>query len=146
MAVVAGLSVDGLSQIQVSDYRSGPEIEGLADDVRQLLVGQDACAIGVDHDGDGLRDADGVGQLDLAAVGKSCGDHVLGRVAGHVAGGAVHLGGILAREGAAAVAGISAVGVDDDLAAGETGVPVGAADDEASGRIDEISGIIVYQR
>ena len=72
-----------------------------------------------------MRDADRVGDLDLAAVGEPGGDHVLGDVAGRIGGRAVDLGGILAREGAAAVAGGAAVGVDDDLAAGEAGVAAG---------------------
>src|SRR5690606_27996121 len=53
----------------------------------------------------------------------------------HVRRGAVDLGGILAAEGAAAVAAAAAVGVDDDLAAGEPGIAVGAADLEAAGGV-----------
>ena len=71
------------------------------------------------HDGDGVGHADGVGELDLAAFGKAGRDDVLGHIACHVGGGAVHLGGILAGEGAAAVPAHAAVGVHDDLAAGE---------------------------
>ena len=37
-----------------------------------------------------LTDADGVGQLDVAAAGQTGGDHVLGGVPGHVGGGAVY--------------------------------------------------------
>src|SRR5699024_1054512 len=58
-----------------------------------------------------------------------------------VGGGAVHLGGVLAGEAPAAVAGGAAVGVHDDLPAGEAAVPHGAADDEAAGGIDvELGG------
>jgi hypothetical protein len=39
----------------------------------------------------------------------------------------------------------AAVGVDDDLAAGEAGVAVGAADDEASGRIDVVFDLGVQE-
>ena len=46
------------------------------------------------------------------------GDDVLGRIARHIRGAAVDLGRVLAAEGAAAVAGVAAVGIDDDLAAG----------------------------
>ena len=41
--------------------------------------------------------ADGVGQLNLAAPGQAGGHDVLGHVPGHIGGGAVHLGGVLAR-------------------------------------------------
>ena len=84
-----------------------------------------------------MRDADRVGDLDLAAVGEAGGDDVLGDVARGVGGRAVDLRRVLAAERAAAVAGHAAVGVDDDLAAGQAGVADRAADDEAAGRVDE---------
>ncbi|GHH19520.1 hypothetical protein Srubr_29560 [Streptomyces rubradiris] len=52
-------------------------------------------------------------------------------------GGAVGNGGVLAGEGAAAVAGVAAVGVDDDLAAGQARVAHGAAGLEPAGRVHE---------
>ena len=70
-------------------------------------------------------------------VARPGGDDVLGDPAHRVGGGAVDLGRVLAGEGAAAVAGVAAVGVDDDLAAGEAGVAHRAADDELAGRVDE---------
>src|SRR5690606_33176548 len=79
---------------------------------------------------------DRVGDLDLAAVCESGGDDVLGDPAHRVGAGAVHLAGVLAGEGAAAVAGHTAVGVHDDLAAGEAGVALGAAEHEAAGGVD----------
>ena len=90
-----------------------------------------------DHQRDRVGDADRVGDLDLAAIREAGGDDVLGHVAGRVGGRAVDLGGVLAREGAAAVAGGAAVGVDDDLAAGQAGVAHRAADHELAGRVDE---------
>src|SRR6516164_1136993 len=64
-------------------------------------------------------------------------DHVLGDVAAHVRGGAVHLARILAAEGAAAVPAHPTVGVDDDLPSGQTGVTHRAADDKPAGGVDE---------
>ena len=63
-------------------------------------------------------------------------DDVLRDPARGVRGGAVDLGGVLAAEGAAAVATHAAVRVDDDLAAGQAGVAHGAAHDEAAGGVD----------
>ena len=100
------------------------------DELGDRRVGELARAEGVDVDAHRLGDADGVGELDLAALGQAGGDDVLGDVAGHVGGGAVDLRRILAAEGAAAVPAHAAVGVDDDLAAGQAGVAVRAADDE----------------
>src|SRR6478735_4994728 len=57
-----------------------------------------------------------------------------------VGGRAVDLGRVLAGEGAAAVAGHAAVGVDDDLAAGQAGVAHRAADLETPGGVDEQPG------
>ena len=100
-------------------------------------------AEGLDQDRDRVGHADGVGDLDLAAAGGAGGDHVLGDPAGGVGGRAVDLGRVLAGEGAAAVAGHAAVGVDDDLATGEAGVADGTADDEAAGRVDEDLVVVV---
>ena len=84
-----------------------------------------------------MRHADRVGDLQLAAVGQAGGDDVLRHVARRVRGRAVDLGRVLAGERAAAVAGAAAVRVDDDLPAGEPGVPHRAADHELAGRVDE---------
>ena len=99
-----------------------------------------AGAEGVHHDRNRLRHADRVGQLHFAALRQAGGHDVLGHVARHVAGRAVHLRRILAGERAAAVPAHAAVGVHDDLAAGEAGVAVRSADDEAAGGIDVILG------
>jgi hypothetical protein len=48
----------------------------------------------------------------------------------------------LPRERAAAVRAGAAVGVDDDLAAGQAAVALRAADDEAAGRVDQVLGVL----
>src|SRR5690606_39996560 len=58
--------------------------------------------------------------LDGATVGETGGDDVLGKVARGIGGGAIDLGRILAGEGAAAMRGCAAIGVDDDLAPGRS--------------------------
>ena len=70
-------------------------------------------------------------------------DDILRDVARHVAGGAVHLGWIFSGKRAAAVTAVAAVGVDDNLAAGEAGVAHGTAGDEAAGGIDVDFGVLV---
>src|SRR5262249_51254070 len=74
---------------------------------------------------------------DRAAFGNAGGDDVLGEIARGIGGRAVDLGRVLAGEGAAAGRGVAAIGVDDDFAASEAAVPVGAADYEIAGRIDQ---------
>ena len=95
----------------------------------------------LDHDRQRVRHADGVGELDLAAVGETRGDDVLRDPARGVGGRAVDLRAVLAREGAAAVTAHAAVGVDDDLAAGQAGVAHRTADDEAAGRVHVDLGV-----
>ena len=40
---------------------------------------------------------------------------------------------------------VAAVGIDDDLAAGQTGVAFGTADDETAGGVDEVLGVLIQQ-
>ena len=93
-------------------------------------------AVGVYEDADGLGDAYRVGYLDQHLVGYTGGHQVLGDVAGRVCRRAIHLTGVLAGEGSAAVGSLAAVGVHDDLAAGQAGVAVRTSDDELAGGID----------
>jgi len=62
-----------------------------------------------------------------------------------VCGRTVDLGRILGREAAAADRRVSAVGVDDDLSAGGSGIAPAAAEDEGAGRIDQNLGLLVEQ-
>ena len=52
---------------------------------------------------------------------------------------------VLAAERPAAVGAAAAVAVDDDLAAGQAGVAVRAADDEFAGRVDVEDDVVVPQ-
>ena len=90
----------------------------------------------VDEHRERVGDADRVGDLDLAAVGEPGRDHVLRDVARGVRRRAVDLRRVLARERAAAVRRRAAVGVDDDLPAGQARVAHRPADHELAGRVD----------
>ena len=98
----------------------------------------------LDGDSQGLRVADGVGQLHLHTVRQAGRYQVLGYVAGGVGGRAVHLGGVLAGVGAAAVAAYAPIRIDDVLAAGEPGVPGGSAQDEGAATVDEDVRALVH--
>ena len=63
-------------------------------------------------------------------------------MARRVSRGAVHFGGVLAGKGAAAVGALAAIGIHDDLATGEAGIAVRAADDEFAGRVDVILDVV----
>ena len=116
---------------------AGRKVEEGLDGLGDLGAIDALGAEGVHEHRDRSRDADGVGHLDLAAFGRAGGDDVLGDPARGVGAGAVDLGGVLAGERAAAVARHPAVGVDDDLATGETGVGVRSAEDELARRVHE---------
>ena len=95
------------------------------------------CVKGIDADRHRVRKPDGVAQLYLAAIRQSCCHDVFGHIARHVGPAAVHLGSILAGERTAAVAGVTAVGVHNELSPGEPGIRSRAAFHEAAGGIDE---------
>ena len=135
--VGGGLLEDRSPQVEVADDRARAQVEGIADDPDQLGAGKLPGAEGLDHQRHRVGDADRVCDLDLAPIGEAGRDHVLGHVAGGVGARPVHLGGILAGEAATTVASGAAVGVDDHLAPGQTAVPLGAADHELPGRVDE---------
>ena len=129
----------GFRQAQVGDKRVGAEVEHLAGKQNLFepgVVHAMVRAERLDADGHGTIHADCVGHLNLAAVGKSGGDDVLGGVACVVGGAAIDLGGILAREGATAVRGHAAIRIDDDLASGQARIAGGAAHDELAGGVD----------
>ena len=108
----------------------------LAHQCHQLGLVHLAGTEGIDADGRRLGDADGIGNLDLAPVGQAGGNEVLGHVTRGIGGRTIHLAGILAGKCAATVPGHAAIGVDDDLPAGQAAVTHRAADDEAAGRVD----------
>lgn len=136
MAVLSGLEVDGLGKIELLDDDTGAEVEVVADDLDELLRGLLGGAVGIDVDGEGLSDTNGVGELDKGTAGKAGGNEGLGDPAADVGSGTVDLGEVLAGEGTTTVSTPATVGVDDDLTASETGITLGTADDEETGRLD----------
>jgi hypothetical protein len=140
VAVLGGLEVDGAVQLEVADNDTGAQVEVLADNLDQLVRGLLGGAVGVDVDGQGLGDTDGVGELDKGTAGKAGVDQGLGDPAADIGGRAVDLGEVLAGEGTATVGAPTTVGVDDDLAASQTGVTLGTTDDEEARGLDLLWG------
>ena len=130
-------------QVQPADDGRGAQIEGLFDDLRQLVVRQRAGALAVHEHAHGPSHADGVGNAHLAAAAEAGGDEVFGHVAQGVGGGAIHLAGVFSGKSAAAVPRVAAVAVDDDLAAGKAGIALRPAHHEAAGGVDEELGVLV---
>ena len=145
MAVGGSLLVDGPSKLKLPDDRLGRQRKHLLCGRSDLGVVDHTGAKSLDQHGYRLGHADGVGQLHLTAPGQSGRHHVLGHIASHVVGAAVHLAGIFAGKRSAAVRTHPAVGIDDDFAPGQPAVAVGTADDETAGGVDVVFGILVEQ-
>lgn len=63
-------------------------------------------------------------------------DKGLGNPSGKVGSGTVDLGEVLAREGTTTVGTPATVGVDNDLAASQTGITLGTTNDEETRGLD----------
>ena len=87
-------------------------------------------AVSVDVHRNGLGHAYGIAQLHEHFIGHPGRYHIFCDVACRVGCRAVYLRGVLAREGASSVCPFAAVSVDNDFAAGQSGVAVRAANDE----------------
>ena len=145
MAIGGRLAINRTTQLQGFNNALGGELEVLAHQLFQFLLGDCTGAEGLNQDAHGFCHADSVSKLHLASFSQARGDYVLGDVARHVGCGAVNLCRVLTAEGAAAVASHAAVGIHDDLASGQAGVAHRAAHNETSGRIDVILGIFVEE-
>jgi hypothetical protein len=145
MAIGSGLLVLGLEHVELTHKHAGAAVEVGFDDLEEVTVGAAIArgAVRVDEDGERGGDTDGVRELHNAALAQLGRDQGLGDPAAVVCCRAVHLGGVLAREGTATVRTPAAVRVDDDLAAGETAVTLGAADNKAARGVQVVDGLIV---
>ena len=135
MSIGRRLPVDRAAKLEVADDRTWPQIEVFVDQFFDLFIADLARAEGLDVDTQWLGHADGVGELDFAAVGEAGGDDVFGNPSGCVGTAAVDFGAVFAAEGAATVPAHAAVGVDDNFATGQAGVAHRAADDKATCRV-----------
>ena len=63
---------------------------------------------------------DGIGELDFAFIGKACRNDIFRYITGRIRCGTVNLGAVLSGKSAAAVPGISAIGIYNNLTAGKS--------------------------
>lgn len=143
VSVAGGGLEDGLVEAEVADDTTGAEVKVLLHELHEGLLVVLGGAVSVDVDGERVGNTNGVGELDADTVAEVVGHEGLGDPAGGVGGGTVDLGAVLAGEGTASVGAPTSVGVDDDLSAGEAGVTVGSADDEAAGGVDVVDGLLI---
>lgn len=136
VTVLGCLVVDGVGQVELLDNDTGTEVKVLVDNLNKLLRGLFRCAVGLDKEREGLSDTNGVRELDKSTAGQLGGNERLGDPARKVGSGAVDLGVVLSRESTTTVGSPTAVGVDDDLTTGQTGITLGSTDDEETRRLD----------
>ena len=143
MSVRCGLAINWTAQVQRLDDLARLQFEIRADQVRNQfgidLLGSES----IHEDADRIGNTDRVSELHFATVGKSGGHDVLCDVTRHVSRRAIDLGRIFSTECSAAMTAHAAVSVDDNLASRQAGIAHRSADDEASGRIDVVLGVLV---
>src|SRR5882762_2674620 len=145
VSIRRGLAVNRTPQIKRIDDLARLELEVRPYQTRNQLGVDLLGSESIHQYTNGFSYSDGVGELHFATIGQSGGHDVLRDIARHVGGRTVHLGRILAAERAAAVTSHATVRVHDDLASGETGIAHGAANDEPSGGIDVVLGVLIEQ-
>jgi len=130
VAVLGRLEVDGVRKVELLDNDTRPQVKVVLDDLHKLIRVLVRCAVSLNEEREGLGNTNGVRQLDKSTASELGSDERLGDPASEVGSGAVDLGVVLSGESTTTVGSPSAVGIDDDLAASETGVTLGTTDDE----------------
>lgn len=145
MTVLGGLEVDGLGQVKLLHDDTRTEVKVLANDRDQLVGALVGGTVGLDEDGEGLSNTDGVRELDKDTTSQLGVDQRLGDPSGNVGSGTVDLGVVLSGEGTTTVGTPSTVGVDDDLTTGQTGVTLGTTDDEQTRGLQVVDSAVIKQ-
>jgi hypothetical protein len=74
VAVLCRLQVDGPCEVELLDDNTRAHVKVVADDLDELIRGLGGGPVGLDKDGQGLRDTNGVRELDHAAAGQAGSD------------------------------------------------------------------------
>ena len=145
VTVLGGPAVDGVGQVEFLDDDTRSEIEVVADDLDELVGGLVRGAVGLNEDGEGLGDTNGVGELDEGTASELGVDEGLGDPSSNVGGGTVDLGVVLSGESTTTVGTPATVGVDNDLTASQTGITLRTTDDEAARGLDVVDGAVIEE-
>ena len=145
MTIRSCLPIDRTQQIELFDNRRRTHVELSLDDFGDAVGGDFTGAEGIDHHRNRVCHSDGVGQLDFTLASQAGSNNIFRHVAGHVGGTAIDLAWVFTAEGATTVGTLAAVGINNDLAPGQTTVAHGATDDKAPGRVDQVAGFTVDQ-
>ena len=97
----------------------------------------------INMDGNRCGNTDRIGNLYGCSFTGTCRNKVLGDIACRIGGRTVNLGRIFSRKGTAAVRAASTIGIDNDLASRQSGIPLRTADDKTPCRIDVVGDLIM---
>jgi hypothetical protein len=132
VSILCGLEVDWLGEIKLLDDDAWSKVEVVVDDFNELIRRLFRGAVGVNKDGERLRNTDGVRKLYKCTAAKFGVDERFRNPSGKVSSRSVNLRKIFAGESSTTVGTPSTVGVDNDLSASKTSVALWSADDEQS--------------
>ncbi len=136
VAVSRRAGIDGLVKVQVAANAARGQLHQLWQTGFQLVEIATLRPIAVCIDGQRFCDADGVGQLQGAAIRQTGSDDVLCQIACGISGRTVHFRGIFARECTTAMGGCAAIGIDDDFATGQTAIAIRTANNKLAGWVN----------
>src|SRR5262249_19155098 len=118
MTVARRLPVNRPAQFEGCDDTARCELEILANQLGNLVLLDPSGTKRIDADRHRVCDSNCICQLDLNPIRQSGGDHILGNVSRHIAGGAVNLRRILSGERAAAMTAHAPIAIYDNLSSG----------------------------
>jgi hypothetical protein len=98
VTVLGSLEVDGLGKVQLLDNDTRTEVKVVANDLDKLVGALLGGTVGLDEDGEGLSDTNGVGELDKGTASELSADKRLGNPTSDVSGRSVDLGVVLSGE------------------------------------------------
>lgn len=136
VAVLRGLAVDWLDEVELLHDDTWAHIEVLLDDGDQLVGALVGGAVRFDEEREWLSDTDSVRKLDQGTTCELGVHQRFGDPAGEVGSRSIDLAVVLAREGTTTVSTPAAIGIDDDLTASETCVTLWATNDEEARWLD----------
>lgn len=98
MAVLGSLEVDGFGKVQLLDNDTRTEVKVVTDDLDELVRALLGGTVGLNEDGQGLGDTNGVGELDKGTASELGVDKRLGNPTSDVSGRPVNLRVVLSGE------------------------------------------------
>ena len=136
MTIGSEVLVNGATKLKLLDNSRGTKVNELVNSVNDSFLINGCSAEGIDHYGYGLCNTDSVCDLHLTLLCKAGLNDVLRNVSCRIGCTTVNLCGVLTGECAAAVARVTAVGVNNDLTTGETCIALRTANYETAGGVN----------